>query len=182
MSTLRKKPNLKLPMPSKDASISTEAPSDPSPASGTPYLVEVVPNLFLGDSPTASNRPVLLQQQIAVVVNLCSERCASHVTQGLQVHEFSIPDNGNYEIIQHFDATSDLIHQALQQGLRVLVHCKKGLSRAPTIVIAFLIKHYHMDYQEALGLVQSRRPDINPLLNYVLDLNNYSLRFKSLSA
>eukprot|EP00158_Paraphelidium_tribonemae_P006786 Partr_v1_DN27973_c1_g1_i4_m11662 putative DSPc len=45
---------------------------------------------------------------------------------------------------------------------RCLVHCNAGISRAPFIVIAYLIKYRDMPLSEAYDLVKQKRPAIRP--------------------
>ena len=42
----------------------------------------------------------------------------------------------------------------------VLVHCNAGVSRAPTVVIAFLMIHQKLNYKEAFELVKKHRQQI----------------------
>lgn len=39
------------------------------------------------------------------------------------------------------DKALDFIHEKLSQGLKVLVHCNEGMSRSPSIVLLYLVKH-----------------------------------------
>lgn len=39
------------------------------------------------------------------------------------------------------DKALDFIHEKLNQGLNVLVHCNEGFSRSPSIALLYLVKH-----------------------------------------
>lgn len=43
------------------------------------------------------------------------------------------------------DKALDFIHEKLNQGLKVLVHCNEGFSRSPSIALLYLIKHNLID-------------------------------------
>ena len=45
---------------------------------------------------------------------------------------------------------------------KVFVHCKEGMSRSATIVIAFLMKSMNLRFDNALKYVQTRRPIVDP--------------------
>ncbi|KAB7498640.1 Dual specificity protein phosphatase 16 [Armadillidium nasatum] len=60
-------------------------------------------------------------------------------------------------------------------GGRVLVHCLAGISRSPTIVISYVMKYFHMHYDEAYRYVKTRRPTISPNINFVGQLLEFDL-------
>jgi len=57
----------------------------------------------------------------------------------------------------YFDQAADYINRALQQGGKVLVHCREGISRSATVVLAFLMIHRNMTVQEAVRTVRKNR-------------------------
>ena len=57
--------------------------------------------------------------------------------------------------------------EARQTGTGVLVHCQAGVSRSPTIVISYLMKHTRMSMVDAYKLVKNRRSIISPNLNFM---------------
>jgi protein-tyrosine phosphatase len=56
----------------------------------------------------------------------------------------------------HLDEAHTYIKSMLQDH-NVLVHCQMGMSRSSSLVIAFLMKEYGMDYHNARIYAQDRR-------------------------
>ena len=56
----------------------------------------------------------------------------------------------------------DFIHQQINAGRRVLVHCQMGISRSPTLVAAYLHRHQGMPLDEAVTYLHHLRPVVNP--------------------
>ena len=88
----------------------------------------------------------------------------------------NIPDNGNVPIDKYFDECSEFIKQGLGEGGKVYVHCQKGFSRSPTIIIAYLMKHEKgfRTFGETHEYVVSKRPVVCPNLGFMIALRNYA--------
>lgn len=59
------------------------------------------------------------------------------------------------------------------QGSRVLVHCKMGVSRSGSTVIAYAMKEYGWSLERALGHVRERRPIVHPNPGFMRQLELY---------
>ena len=81
---------------------------------------------------------------------------------GITHKTINIADALNSEIFPHFLDCSEFIDQALKKG-NILVHCKMGVSRSASIVVAYLIhKKGYRTVKEALDLVQEKRRSACP--------------------
>ncbi|CAL1263822.1 unnamed protein product [Larinioides sclopetarius] len=76
-----------------------------------------------------------------------------------------------YPLHQHFDEAIAFIREALHAGKGILVHCKQGISRSATLVLAYLIVEEGMPLQEATRVVRQRR-EILPNEGFLLQLCN----------
>lgn len=56
---------------------------------------------------------------------------------------------------------------ARKKGSVVFIHCHAGISRSVTITIAYMIKFYKMDLNQAYNFIKSRRPCVAPNLNFM---------------
>jgi hypothetical protein len=75
-------------------------------------------------------------------------------------------DNNAWQLWQ----ARNRIAKCVEEKRPVLVHCAVGASRSPSVVIAYLMKIKHMEYDEALKMVQQARPiaNIHPALAQML--------------
>lgn len=70
-------------------------------------------------------------------------------------------DDHSQDIDQHLDAAYQFIEMARQNNGRVLVHCRRGISRSPAIVVAYLMRYRKMPYEEALAAVKDVRTTVS---------------------
>lgn len=75
--------------------------------------------------------------------------------------QIKINDFNGVDITKYFDETYEFIEENLKNS-NVLVHCQAGISRSPTIIIAYLMKKNKMTFLEALNHVFALRNEINP--------------------
>ncbi|CAK5081819.1 unnamed protein product [Meloidogyne enterolobii] len=109
------------------------------------------------------------------VINL-SENCPrpTSLPDDLQ-HFLRIPVNDTYsaKLLPHFDSAYQFIETAKQEGEKVLIHCLAGISRSPTVAIAYVMRSRKMTNDEAYNFVKCRRPTISPNFNFLGQLFEY---------
>lgn len=66
-----------------------------------------------------------------------------------------IDDAPSANIDKYFESAYSFIDKKLRAG-NVLVHCRKGISRSATIVIAYLMAKYGIDLKEVLAFIRRR--------------------------
>jgi len=65
------------------------------------------------------------------------------------------------------------INSYLQRGEKVLVHCRMGISRSVSLLIAYLIKYHQLSTQQALKLIRTQRSIANPNPGFLRQLKWY---------
>lgn len=86
------------------------------------------------------------------------------------VVNIGIWDHPDVDISLYFGMVTSYIHETLKKSQRVLVHCRAGVSRSSTFIIAFLMKYVKPDYEEILDHVRKCRPIVNPNRGFVKQL------------
>jgi len=103
--------------------------------------------LYLGPCSSASSQSFLTSNSINNVLSI-------GITPSLKV------DGVTYHRLGLKLAT-DALKSNKGRG-RILVHFSAGVSRSPTIVVAYLMKHWNMALRTALGHVVRIRPQVSP--------------------
>jgi protein-tyrosine phosphatase len=138
----------------------------------------ILPGLYLGSWRDATNKEWLKQTGISVVV--------SALTRG-EFRDYMLPldleaqdiyhievDDAHEEVIHtHFRSVHRILQEAHKEGKQVLVHCAGGVSRSPTLVIAYLMLEKGWPFQEALTYVLMRR-EVDPNDGFRQQLEDFS--------
>lgn len=124
----------------------------------------VLPNLWLGNLDLTRDFEFLRENKISHVITLLESDYSSPelVAQGVTHMRILIHDLEEEPIYDIFERTCAFLDNAMKNGGCVYVHCFMGISRSPTIVAAYLIKHCDMTACEALDHLQHVRPIVCP--------------------
>ena len=136
------------------------------------FASEVLPWVLLGRARDAERADLLRQHRVTHIVNLAPE---SNVTKCEDITYLCIDvkDHSDQPILQHFDTVIQFLEETRRQNGKALVHCRQGVSRSATLVIAYLIKSFGLPLVLAKDVVKQRRPVINPNLGFVDALCNF---------
>jgi Rnl2 family RNA ligase len=137
---------------------------------GRGRLAEVAPRLFLGNKDAAIDRELLERHSVRAVVNVGAGPNAFE--DAFKYHKIHVQDNEGASLLPHLCAACDFIHTAVQQGA-VLVHCRGGMSRSPTVVIAFLLARRQLSIEQAVEVVRISRKCANPRREFLADLQEF---------
>jgi predicted protein tyrosine phosphatase len=90
-------------------------------------------------------------------------------------HFLRIPLNDGHaaKILPFFDVAFRFIEKCRKSNSNVLIHCLAGISRSPTLAIAYLMKFKNLKSDEAYEYVKERRTTISPNFNFLGQLYEY---------
>jgi protein-tyrosine phosphatase len=135
--------------------------------------------IFIGNVTAAignyqtKEQDILEKENISVVISaLTEEEYERHmITEedfpNIEWYRLVIEDDPNENISIHFYKVHEIISKAIKENKNVLVHCSSGMSRSPTLVIAYLMIEYKLFYDEALKYVKGRRYIIQPNKGFI---------------
>lgn len=135
------------------------------------YIVEILPNLYIADYHTVKMATPLQQRGIDVIVNLISHKCTNTNKTNFNYENFEIADTTTENLLKVIEEIILRIDNHIKAGHRVVVHCFKGISRAPAVVMAYLIKMRHMHFDLAFELVKKKSPRIDPNAGFLMQLS-----------
>ncbi len=131
---------------------------------GHAWFDEVTPQLWLGGAPTYDRDYEFIKNAgVTAVLNIRAERDDDqefYRKNGidylrLEVLDVMVPPPEDIEEGVAF------IDKHVQEGDVVLVHCAKGRGRSATLLAAYLMRHGHMNYNQANELLLSKRSLVN---------------------
>jgi len=85
-------------------------------------------------------------------------------------------DDEKTDLLKHWDDTFKYITRARSEGSKVLVHCKMGVSRSASVVIAYAMKAFGWEFKTAFDYVKRKRSCIKPNGSFVAQLETYQVR------
>ncbi|XP_074079877.1 dual specificity protein phosphatase 3 [Macrotis lagotis] len=139
---------------------------------------EVIPRIYVGNAIVAQDISKLQQMGITHVLNAAEGRSFMHVNTSAQFYEGSnitylgikANDTKEFNLSVFFEKAAEFIDKALaQKNGKVLVHCREGYSRSPTLVIAYLMLRQKMGVRDALSIVRQNR-EIGPNDGFLIQL------------
>nr|CAH8870020.1 unnamed protein product [Trichobilharzia regenti] len=138
-----------------------------STGSTSPRPSPILPHLVLGSREDANSPTICKQYGITHIVNVSLEGgIPSHI---LKQNFYQIPVNDNYTDLMtpYFKDAFAFIDSAKTAHGRVLIHCSAGISRSPTLAIAYLMYSCRMKMREAYDVVKSGRNSVAPNFNFL---------------
>ena len=115
---------------------------------------QVLPYLFLGNMRDASDAEELRRLGIKFVLNVTAKPPVYAPEPDIVYKQLEASDDGVQNLKQFFEEAFEFIDRAKASSNGVLIHCQAGVSRSPTIAVAYLMKYYPMAMSDAYKFVK----------------------------
>ena len=125
---------------------------------------EVLPGLFVGSYHPANDAALLKSKQITHVC--CCINVNGRFPDIFRYLILAADDSSGFNIYRFFDESFSFIDEALSSGNGVLVHCGAGISRAPTIAAAYIMRKLGVSAMYAMQLIASVRTCACPNMGF----------------
>mmetsp|Transcript_76048 Transcript_76048/g.211346 ORF Transcript_76048/g.211346 Transcript_76048/m.211346 type:complete len:769 (-) Transcript_76048:21-2327(-) len=126
--------------------------------------------VYLSSYQVASNLECLRKHRITHIVNTAADICDNCFPDQFQYLTYYLKDTNYEEISLLFYRTFDWIQNAISRSGCVLVHCKEGVSRSSTMVLAYLMWRFSISFETAHERVRKVRPICNPNTGFTCQL------------
>ena len=133
-----------------------------------PPITKIEDGLFLGDSQSSIQRDILQDNNITAVVSLL-DFSWNHwrqpwykkiIHEGNHLH-IRCNDSMTHDLLPELAGICNFIHSHRNSGpstiSNVLVHCAMGVSRSATALVAYLMRAYQWNVNDALAFVAEKR-------------------------
>ena len=170
---------LSVPPPSLSRTSSSSKSPYPSPPSsgspspsGTPGVS--TGSLYLGSLSAIEDPSYLRANNVSVIVQVIDAPWIPPLDEKeFTCYKIPILDASSVDLKPYLEGVSAFIHNSLNSGRGVLVHCQQGVSRSTAIVIAYLIRYRGMTYDDAFSFVLHKRPCAKPNEGFVRALREW---------
>ncbi|XP_056294877.1 protein phosphatase Slingshot homolog 3 [Pseudoliparis swirei] len=129
--------------------------------------------LYLGSEWNAANIEELQKNNVGYILNVTRE-IDNFFPESFTYMNIRLYDVEASDLLPHWTDTYKFINTARKRGQAVLVHCKMGVSRSASTVIAFAMKHLHWSLETALSYVRDCRSIIKPNEGFTKQLQTYN--------
>ncbi|KAM4700819.1 LOW QUALITY PROTEIN: protein phosphatase Slingshot homolog 2 [Discoglossus pictus] len=129
-------------------------------------------SVFLGSEWNASNLEDLQNRGVRYILNVTRE--IDNFFPGVfEYHNIRVYDEEGTDLLAYWNDTYKFISKAKKHGAKCLVHCKMGVSRSASTVIAYAMKEYGWNLDRAFEYVKERRTVTKPNPSFMRQLEEY---------
>ncbi|XP_073528514.1 LOW QUALITY PROTEIN: protein phosphatase Slingshot homolog 1 [Phyllobates terribilis] len=128
--------------------------------------------LYLGSEWNASNLEEMNNAGVGYILNVTRE--IDNFFPGLfAYHNIRVYDEESTDLLSHWNDAYNFINKAKKNHSKCLVHCKMGVSRSASTVIAYAMKEYGWSMEKAYNFVKQKRSVARPNAGFMRQLLEY---------
>ncbi|XP_052317531.1 protein phosphatase Slingshot homolog 1-like isoform X2 [Oncorhynchus keta] len=129
-------------------------------------------HLYLGSEWNASNLEELQDTGVGYILNVTRE-IDNFFPGTFSYHNIRVYDEETTDLLAHWNETYNFIVKAKKNHSKCLVHCKMGVSRSASTVIAYAMKEYGWSLEKAFNFVKQKRSITRPNTGFMRQLAEY---------
>jgi atypical dual specificity phosphatase len=125
-------------------------------------MSEITPHVVLGDMGNASSELFFRAWKITHILNCAAEHISHKYPAELPSVCVPLEDEKHPAAESLILTAAGKLEEWVKQGYRAFVHCKAGISRSPTVVMAWLITYRGYSFDDAWCKVVKARTMVYP--------------------
>uniref|UniRef100_A0A3Q2YVM0 Protein phosphatase Slingshot homolog 1 n=1 Tax=Hippocampus comes TaxID=109280 RepID=A0A3Q2YVM0_HIPCM len=129
-------------------------------------------HVYLGSEWNASNLEELQETGVGYILNVTRE-IDNFFPGTFSYHNIRVYDEEATDLLAHWNDTYNFIVKAKKNYSKCLVHCKMGVSRSASTVIAYAMKEYGWSLEKAYNFVKEKRSITRPNPSFMRQLAEY---------
>ncbi|KAJ1092932.1 hypothetical protein NDU88_006042 [Pleurodeles waltl] len=128
--------------------------------------------LYLGSEWNASNLEELRDTGVGYILNVTRE-IDNFFPGTFAYHNIRVYDEDTTDLLAHWNEAYNFITKAKKNHSKCLVHCKMGVSRSASTVIAYAMKEFDWTLEKAYNYVKQKRSITRPNAGFMRQLSEY---------
>uniref|UniRef100_A0A8C9WV13 Protein phosphatase Slingshot homolog 1 n=1 Tax=Sander lucioperca TaxID=283035 RepID=A0A8C9WV13_SANLU len=129
-------------------------------------------HVYLGSEWNASNLEELQESGVGYILNVTRE-IDNFFPGTFCYHNIRVYDEDATDLLAHWNETYNFIVKAKKNSSKCLVHCKMGVSRSASTVIAYAMKEFGWSLEKAYNFVKQKRSITRPNTGFMRQLAEY---------
>ncbi|GFZ21207.1 mitogen-activated protein kinase phosphatase 1 [Actinidia rufa] len=130
----------------------------------------IMDHVYLGSDAVAKNREILRENGITHVLNCVGSVSPEYFKDELVYKTLWLQDSSSEDITSILYDVFDYFEEVREQGGQVFVHCRQGVSRSTSLVIAYLMWTEKKTFEDAFQFVKAARGVTNPNMGFACQL------------
>ncbi len=142
---------------------------------------EIIPDLWIGNHESIEDLIFLNENKFSLIINCTKDiEFNKHYTNCENIR-LPIDDQphrnlfqSNIDLYNKLDDVVEYIHEYLGQNKSVLIFCREGRQRSPTVVAGYIMKYGRVNSKQAIEYIRSKRSNtFEPKINFHMTLQKF---------
>ena len=129
--------------------------------------------IYLGDCENARNNEDIKLLNIKYILNCAKGVKLDNIPDGIKYCHLKLIDDPHQYILLDLYKAFAFIELARESQSNILIHCRYGISRSVSILIAYIIKFYGLSVDNALRFIRTKRKQAEPNYGFMHQLHIY---------
>ena len=137
----------------------------------------IIDNIYISGFTLSLDYSFLTSNKFTHIINCAG---GSQIFYPLYFKEFKylkidLRDDGSINILDAVKKLIKFLRNINNENSKILIHCSKGISRAPALVCSYLMWKLNMDFQTAVDFVKEKRKCVDINLGFMFQLEDLNL-------